>query len=161
MIKNFDEIKRQLKELSEVVNAFKSEAVQLRLVELIFGAADREPDGDGDDHENTPLKKRRSRRAAKPAKNGGEASIPSKAKSGGRTPRSGSRLGARGILTKLQESGYFKKPHTIKDIVQHAETNLATKVKQSDLSGPLARYIRDEKLKRAKNSDNQYEYIEA
>ena len=42
MIKNFDEIKEQLKELSGVINSFKSEAVQLRIVELVFGLSDEE-----------------------------------------------------------------------------------------------------------------------
>ena len=37
MIKNFEEIKTQLKDLSEIVNSFKSEAVQLKIVELVFG----------------------------------------------------------------------------------------------------------------------------
>jgi hypothetical protein len=36
MIKNFEEVKKLLAELSEVVNKFKSEAVQLRIVELVF-----------------------------------------------------------------------------------------------------------------------------
>ncbi|MGH9692956.1 MAG: hypothetical protein ACRD5Z_02355, partial [Bryobacteraceae bacterium] len=36
-MKNFDEIKAQLRELAEIVNSFKSEAVQLRIVDLAFG----------------------------------------------------------------------------------------------------------------------------
>jgi len=36
MIKNFEEIKKQLGELSDVLNKFKSEQVQLRIVELVF-----------------------------------------------------------------------------------------------------------------------------
>ena len=37
MLKDFDELKRQLSELSKIVNEFKSEAVQLRIVDHIFG----------------------------------------------------------------------------------------------------------------------------
>ena len=37
MISNFDEVKKQLSELSEVINKFKSEAVQLRIVEIVLG----------------------------------------------------------------------------------------------------------------------------
>lgn len=37
MIKNFEIVKKQLSELAGIVNSFKSEAVQLRIVELIFG----------------------------------------------------------------------------------------------------------------------------
>jgi hypothetical protein len=35
MIKDFETVK-QLKELSDVINGFKSEAVQLRIIELLF-----------------------------------------------------------------------------------------------------------------------------
>jgi len=38
MIKNFGKIKEQLIELSEVINSFKSEQVQLRIVELMLGS---------------------------------------------------------------------------------------------------------------------------
>ena len=37
MISNFNEVKMQLAELSEVINKFKSEAVQLRIVEIVLG----------------------------------------------------------------------------------------------------------------------------
>lgn len=39
MIKNFEELKKQLAELADVLNTFKSEAVQVRLLELIFHAS--------------------------------------------------------------------------------------------------------------------------
>jgi hypothetical protein len=42
-MKNFDQIKDQLKELAEIVNGFKSEAVQLRIVELVFDRPLSEP----------------------------------------------------------------------------------------------------------------------
>jgi len=158
MIENFDEVKRQLKELSEVVNAFKSEAVQLRLIDLVFGGVASEDTSSSAESESTPRRgvRKKSAKAVVLAK----PDVTTAAKSA-RTPRSGARLGGRSTLTRLQNEGYFKKPRTINDIVQHAETNLATKLKQSDLSGPLARYVRDKKLKRSKNKDNQYEYIEA
>ena len=36
MIRNFEQVKKQLAELSGVVNNFKSEQVQLKIVDLIF-----------------------------------------------------------------------------------------------------------------------------
>lgn len=43
MFKGFDTIKAQLTELAPAINAFKSEAVQLRILELIFaGRYDRD-----------------------------------------------------------------------------------------------------------------------
>ena len=46
MIKNFEEVKKQLKELSQIINSFQSEAVQLRLIHLIFGAIEAEDDAE-------------------------------------------------------------------------------------------------------------------
>ena len=48
MIRNFDVIKDQLKELAGVINSFKSEAVQLRLIELVFEAAEIDPESEAD-----------------------------------------------------------------------------------------------------------------
>jgi hypothetical protein len=42
MLKNIDLIKKQLSELASVINLYKSEAVQLKLVELIFKHATEE-----------------------------------------------------------------------------------------------------------------------
>lgn len=39
MFKDFETTKAHLTELAEIINKFKSEAVQLRLVELIFAGA--------------------------------------------------------------------------------------------------------------------------
>ena len=36
MIQDFEEVKKQLAELSDVLNKFKSEQVQLKIVELVF-----------------------------------------------------------------------------------------------------------------------------
>jgi len=157
MIENFDEVKRQLKELSSIVNAFKSEAVQLRLIDRIFDSVSAESASSPSEKNSAPNKRARKRSARSASTP--NATVPATQR--GSRGRSPSRLGGKATLTRLYEEGYFKKLHTINDIVQHAETNLATKLKQSDLSGPLARYVRDGKLKRKKNKDNQYEYVEA
>lgn len=154
MLKNFDAVKGQLKELAEVVNAFKSEAVQLRVVELVLGGSDP---ADGIHQSRQPLadeRRRPARRKSPKAENGNE--------NGERkgTRRAGGR-GARATLARVLADGYFKKPHTLGELVQHTETNMASKFKQSDFSGSLARYVRDGKLKRVKNGEGQYEYSEA
>lgn len=155
-MKNFDQIKGQLKELAEIVNSFKSEAVQLRIVELVFDAPSsegREPDS------AAPLVTRRPRKRAAPkakrAATDGNPSTESK-----RSSRPVGR-GARAALARLVEGGFFSTPQSIRSLVEHCETNLASKYKQSDFSGALARYVRDGTLRRSKNSDNQYEYIRA
>ncbi len=153
MIKNFDQIKEQLKELAGVINSFKSEAVQLRLIELVFktaeGGSDEESSIDAPSNEVRPRRK-----ASRPAGNLPAAAAIPKAKGSGRP-------GGKAMLDRLLSEGFFKKPKTIKQVVEHCEHNLAFKYKQSDFSGPLGRLTRDGKLKRTKNADKQYEYSEA
>ena len=147
MIKNFDVIKEQLKELAGVINSFKSEAVQLRLIELVFeaaeGGSDEESGRDAPAKEDRPRRQARKKAAKSPA-----AAATSKAKGSGRP-------GGKAMLDRLHGEGFFKKPKTIKQLVEHCEHNLAFKYKQSDFSGPLGRLTRDGKLKRTKNSDKQ------
>lgn len=150
MIKNFDEIKSQLKDLSEVVNSFKSEAVQLRIVELVFGyEPDIESDGSEQEKRKPPRKKAASKKAGKRAKASSTLKKPGK---------KASSQGAVATLTKLVDEDFFTSPKSIADIVEHCEHNLARKFKANEFSGKLARLVRDGTLTRTKNSENQYEY---
>lgn len=157
MIRNFDVIKEQLRELAGVINTFKSEAVQLRLIELVFEAAEGGSRGEsggsggGTPDPEKPRKRKAQARAAPAARKEGTAG----------KSRGGGRPGGKAMLDRLHGEGFFKKPKTIKQLVEHCEHNLAFKYKQSDFSGPLGRLTRDVKLKRTKNADQQYEYFEA
>jgi hypothetical protein len=75
--------------------------------------------------------------------------------------RGSGRPGGKVMLDRLVGENFFKKPKTIKQIVEHCEHNLAFKYKQSDFSGPLGRLTRDGALTRKKNADKQYEYAQA
>jgi len=152
MLKDFDAVKSQLKELAEVVNTFKCEAVQLRIVELVLGGS--ELDDGAPDSRPAPNggRRRQARRRQVKAENGNGSGDRKPARRGGR--------GAKATLARAFDEGYFKKPHTLGELVQHTETNMASKFKQSDFSGSLARYVREGKLKRVKNSEGQYEYSE-
>jgi hypothetical protein len=157
MIKNYEVIKEQLRELAGVINTFKSEAVQLRLVELVFQAVEtdsgNEPGGgEGGTADRERSSRRRRRTKATPGQQ--KEGTPSKSTGGGRP-------GGKAMLDRLHGEAFFKKPKTIKQLVEHCEHNLAFKYKQSDFSGPLGRLTRDGKLKRTKNTDKQYEYSEA
>jgi len=150
MIKNFEEIKSQLKDLSGIINGFKSEAVQLRIVELIFGF---EPDDDVRDEETTvaPPKKRKTAKR----KTSKKTTTKTKSRKSGAKP---SGQGSVATLLKLVDEGFFSKPKSISDIVEHCDHNLARKFKANEFSGKLGRLVRDGVLKRSKNSENQYEY---
>ena len=157
MIKNFDQIKRQLSELAPAINSFKSEAVQLRVVELILrgGAQADDPqaeDADGEASSASSARRGRRRKSAEPATAKGEAKS---------RPKAVGRLGGLRMLGQLVGNGFFKKQRTIGDIVDHCGTNLAMQYKQTDFSGPLIRFVHDGKLKRVKNKDQQYEYSQA
>lgn len=158
MIKDFDTLKKELKELATIVNAFKSEAVQLKIVELLFRdqGVSEEPDDPPPPPEGD--KKPRKRKPPKQAKPQTDA-----APSGsGKKKRSGSsRPGPKGMLEKLVAEGFFKKPKVLKDIIEHCRVNLVLNYKQGDFSGPLGRLTRDGVLKREKNESGQFQYTQS
>ncbi|HEX9641193.1 MAG TPA: hypothetical protein VGB13_07755 [Candidatus Krumholzibacteria bacterium] len=154
MIKNFDTIKEQLRELAGIINTFKSEAVQLRLIELVFEAAEAGARGQSGKAEGGEgAVGRRSRRPTRSKPSGPKE----KEERSGKT-KGGRRPGGKATLERLIGEGFFKKAKTIKQVVEHCDHNLALKYKQSNFSGPLGRLTRDGQLKRTKNADKQYEY---
>lgn len=159
MIKDFDQVRSQLKELADVINSFKSEAVQLKIVELVFGGvavAPAQAEATGTiPSEPTPARSRRAKRTSK--KSSPSSSSTALAKKPSRPPSKG-RPGGRATLDTLVAEGFFKAPKTIGKIVEHCDTHMAMKYGQNELSGPLGRLIRDKTLTRKKNADNQYEY---
>lgn len=74
-----------------------------------------------------------------------------------RTTPSG-KLSPTQIINKLLEQGYFNEKRTISDILEHCSSHLAQTRKANELSSTLTRFIRDGKLKREKNKDQQFEY---
>jgi hypothetical protein len=152
MLKSFDTIKAQLAELAPAINAFKSEAVQLRIVELVFNLRHSE-DNLQEPEEVEP----RSRRTARTRKGRGERGVGKSApKTSGKKKGAGS--GPIPTLNQLIDGGFFAKHKTLKDIIEHCRNDKARNFQPSQLSGPLGRLVRDQLLKRQKNADGQYEY---
>jgi len=148
MLDNFEETKKQLDELSVVLNKFKSEAVQLKLLDLLYTGASAAYTEPSPSHPKVEGKKVKSnRKSKKPAQ--AEPKKPGKRASG---------QGAVATLSRLVDDGFFSKYKTIADIVEHCDHNLARKFKANEFSGKLGRLVRDGALERRKNSDNQYEY---
>ncbi|WP_169740970.1 hypothetical protein [Methylomicrobium agile] len=145
MIENIEEVKNQLKELSEVINSFTSEAVQLRIIDLVFNAQQKKAlDITAQEPEHIPPRPKRKR-------------IKSKVRSLS-TDRAANGEGPVSILTKLAESAFFEQPQSIRSIIEYCEVNFAKKIRQSDISGKLAKMVREGILKREKNAEGQYEY---
>jgi hypothetical protein len=146
MIDNIEEVKNQLKELSDVINSFTSEAVQLRIIDLVFNASNKENSRNKVklDLEHVVAHPKRKRIKSK------IRALPTDRAANGEGPVS--------TLAKLVESAFFDQPQSIRSIIEHCEVNLAKKIKQSDISGKLAKMVKDGTLKRVKNAEGQYEY---
>jgi len=152
VIKNFEELKKQLAELADVINNFKSEAVQVRLIELIFHAS---PQAEGQSEQTQLVPAVRRRRGAKRA--GRKSTDASKGAAGKPKKAKGGRAGPATILSQLIDEKYFAQKRTIGDIIGHCAKK-AHNYKPNELSSPLARFVRDGRLKRDKNAEGQYEY---
>lgn len=158
MVDNFDEVKSQLKELATVINTFKSESVQLRIIEIVLSGANF-PAVEKDAEEQLTEKRKPVRRRKRPTK---AASNPTETADGNaKTKRRSTGLGAVATLGSVYDAGFFSKSRAIKDILNHCATNLARKIKVNEISGKLGRMVRNGELTRAKNSDGQYEYKNA
>jgi hypothetical protein len=154
MQKQFHELKRQLAELSETINKFESEAVQLRIIELVFaqagsGLSFQEPEVEG--YEPGPSRARRGEgtgraRSVAVAKARGRGGVPSAS-------------GAVAALANLVQSDYFKEKRTIGDIVKQCQDEFGVRYKSNAFSGPLSRYAKKGVLKREKNEDGNYVYF--
>ncbi len=148
MIQNFEEVKAQLAELSDIINKFKSEQVQLKIVELIFRAAGGEAEHPA---EGAPPSKKRGRRTRKKVE--------------GPSPKAdnGKKRAARGdgpvaTLEQFIQEDFFSQKRTIGAVVEHCKAR-ARNFKNNELSGPLGRLVRNNKLSRTKNTDGQWEYV--
>jgi hypothetical protein len=155
MIKNFDELRKQLEDLSSVLNKFNSESVQLRIVELIFQSESAEGDGEVLNPEIIPQRTVGRRKKAPRRK---RASKDEEAKNRPRKKATGGRKGPGAILGELIEDGYFQSRRTINSIIERSSSHKARIFKANDISGTLARFVRNGRLQREKNSDGQYEY---
>lgn len=151
MIKNFETVKAQLADLAGIINSFKSEAVQLRIIELVLGGSKANEEEKELDEETTGQKKgsrqRRNKRPIKGAKDGSKK--PGKSSGG---------TGAVATLMRIAETDFFAKPRTINDIIDQCKNKYARHFKANEFSGKLGRMVRESELTRQKNKDKQYEY---
>lgn len=167
---DLDEIQKKLKVIADVVNAFKSESVQLRVVEALLRQLDIAPatplPSGADD---TPSKRPRRRKGSARQNSKPEQSQSSQGASG-RTAKAGKVAkkarasgspGGYAMVTQLVDDGFFRKPQTISGITNHCSTSKGHHYKANEISPGLLRLLRDGKLKRQKNKDGQYEYTQA
>lgn len=148
MMEKLESIKKQLSELASVLNAFKSEAVQLRILDLVLGEQSAEED---DSPRRISKKTVRAKIKSAPKAHGTGNSAPTK-------KYAASGTGAPATLSQLLVGNFFDKPRTINDVIDHCKHNLARSFKANEFSGKLGRMVRVGELTRKKNADKQYEY---
>lgn len=154
-----DELQKKIRAIAETVNSFKSESVQLRVVEILLGQI-----GVSDISLSSETKTRRPSRSKKksrretpkaPSSEGSAKKAKSKASRPSTSP------GSFAMISQLLSDGFFKSPRTIGSIVEHCSTSRGHHYKANECSPALLRLLRDGKLKRNKNKEGQYEYSQA
>jgi len=147
MSKHIEKLKKQLLEISEVVNAFKSEAVQVKIVDRLLDAMIESEKTDGESPELFV------RKGYKP-RNGEE--------NGQAYGRGAKKPGATKILNQLLSSDFFDEPRSISSIANYCKDNFDSDFKTSELSGILLKLANEHKLRRERsNENNRFEYVRA
>ncbi|HVW12543.1 MAG TPA: hypothetical protein VHB54_01900 [Mucilaginibacter sp.] len=145
MSKHIEKLKKQLLEISEVVNAFKSEAVQVRIVDRLL---DTIVDTDRNDTEAVDPISKKGRRS----RTGEDEDNDSL--NGRKKP------GATKILNQLLMTDYFDTAHSISAIADYCKENYDSDFKTSELSGILLKLSKENKLRRERSNDNnRFEYV--
>ncbi|WP_428330236.1 hypothetical protein [Mucilaginibacter sp.] len=146
MSKYIEKLKKQLVEISEVVNSFHSEAVQVRVVDRLLDAMIESEKGDVEGAEifNKKVYKHR---------NGSEPHYAT-------TARSAKKPGATKVLNQLLSTEFFSVPHSISSIADYCKDNFDSEFKTSELSGILLKLANENKLRRERsNENNRFEYV--
>ena len=141
-LNNVDKLKKQLSEISEVVNSFKSEAVQLKIVEKLLDVIIETEKSETEGAELF-IKKGKQR-----------ADDDSDSANGRKKP------GATKVLNQLLSTDFFYTPRSIASIANYCKDNFDSEFKTSELSGILLKLANEHKLRRERSQDNnRYEYV--
>ena len=145
MSKHIEKLKKQLLEISEVVNSFRSEAVQVKIIDRLLDAMIESEKGD---IEGGDVLSRRGRKIR-------QGDDEENASSAGRK-----KPGATKILNQLLSTDFFSARHSIYEIADYCKENYESDFKTSELSGILLKLAKENKLKRERSNDNnRFEYV--
>ncbi|WP_156844527.1 hypothetical protein [Leptospira wolffii] len=136
----------KLKSINDVVNSFKSESVQLRVLEYLL----EEENYKSPTTQSSPKKKNKG--IVK------KQSLPKEPK---KKISKKSRPGPGQIVDQLISEGFFNTKKSTTDIVQHCSKNLAYNYKANEIAITLTRSVRNGKLNRKENSEGTFEYQKA
>ena len=148
MSKQIEKLKKQLLDISEVVNSFRSEAVQVRIVDRLLDAI---IEADKVDAEGADALSKKSRKPRTETEDENYT-----ASQGRKKP------GATKILNQLLATDFFDTSHSISSIAEYCKDNFDSDFKTSELSGILLKLAKENKLKRERSNDNnRFEYVKA
>ncbi|MGI4729687.1 MAG: hypothetical protein ACRYFL_03630 [Janthinobacterium lividum] len=147
MTKLDENLKNQLLDLAEVLNTFKSEAVQIRIAEKLLDNILFElpqPNQDVQDFASRRAKRINTNKEwinEHPARE--------------RKP-----TGATKAMYRLLDTDFFNQPQSISAIANRYKEEFNEEFKTSEISGILLKSVKDNVLKREKNQSNKrYEYV--
>ena len=144
MSKHIEKVKKQLTEISDVVNSFKSEAVQLKIVEKLL---DIIIDSDKGETEATELFNKKTHKQ----KSDHDENI---------FAHDRKKPGATKVLNQLLSTDFFYTPRSIASIANYCKDNFDSDFKTSELSGILLKLANEGKLRRERSQDNnRFEYV--
>lgn len=127
-------------DIAEVVNSFKSEAVQVKIIDKLFEAMAESEKGE-EGYENG--------KKARKHEEDHEENLSSRKKPG-----------ATKILNQLLTTDFFAVPQSISSIADFCKDNFDSAFKTSELSGILLKLAKENKLRRERNdSNNRFEYV--
>lgn len=146
MSKHIEKLKKQLVEISEVVNSFRSEAVQVRVVDRLLDVMIEFEKTDSDTAEIFNRKPYKPREIV-------DGYIPGK---------STKKPGATKVLNQLLLTDFFNTRRSISSIADYCKENFDSDFKTSELSGILLKLANEGKLIRARSDENnRFEYVKA
>jgi hypothetical protein len=147
MSKHIKKLKKQLVEISEVVNSFKSEAVQVKIIERLLDVI---IEGEKGENEGAELL----------SKKGGKYKLEPEHENGFAQGMGRKKPGATKILNQLLSTDFFHVPRSISSIATYCKDNFDSDFKTSELSGILLKLANEHKLRRERSNDNnRFEYV--
>jgi hypothetical protein len=150
MSKHIDKLKKQLLEIAEIVNSFKSEAVQVKIIDKIFEALSESEKGDVEGNGAEFFAKKGRKRSDN------NNNIDDSGLLGRKKP------GATKVLNQLLITDFFDMPQSISAIAEICKDNFDSDFKTSELSGILLKLAKENKLRRERNDiNNRFEYVKA
>ena len=142
MSKHIEKLKKQLTEIAEVVNTFKSEAVQLKIVDRLLDVL---VDFDKADTEGADFLIKKVYKKTDETEN---------------YPFNRKKPGATKVLNQLLGGDFFHTARSISSIAEFCKENFDSDFKTSELSGILLKLANEHKLKRERSKDNnRFEYV--